>query len=155
MHSPSEDHMNAILQILRYLKFALGKRLMFSKHDHLNIDGYIDADWAGNVTDRRSTFGYFTFVGGNLVTWRSKKHKVVVLTSAEAEFRGMTKGICELIWLRKLLIELGYEPTSIMNLFCDNKAAIAIAQNPVQHDRNKHVKVDQHFILQKFEAKVI
>ena len=100
---------------------------MFSKHGHLNIDGYSDADWAGNVTDRKSTSGYFTFVGGNLVTWRSKKQNVVALSSAEAEFRGMTKGICELLWLRKLLTELGYKPTSTMNLFCDNKAAIAIA----------------------------
>ncbi|CAL8167789.1 unnamed protein product [Prunus armeniaca] len=75
--------------------------------------------------------GYFTFVGGNLVTWRSKKQNVVALSSAEAKFRGMTKGICELLWLRKLLTKLGYKPTSTMNLFCDNKAAIAIAQNSV------------------------
>ncbi|CAL9022112.1 unnamed protein product, partial [Prunus brigantina] len=68
MHSPSEDHMNSVLRILRYLKSAPGKGLMFSKHGHLNIDGYSDADWAGNVTDRKSTSGYFTFVGGNLVT---------------------------------------------------------------------------------------
>ncbi len=154
MHSPSEDHMNAVLRILRYLKSAPGKGLMFSKHGHLNIDGYSDADWAGNVTDRKSTSGYFTFVGGNLVTWRSKKQNVVALSSAEAEFRGMTKGICELLWLRKLLTELGYKPTSTMNLFCDNKAAIAIAQNPVQHDHTKHVEVDRHFIKQKLEAKV-
>ncbi|BBN68699.1 ABC-2 type transporter family protein [Prunus dulcis] len=154
MHSPSEDHMNAVLQILRYLKSAPGKGLMFSKHGHLNIDGYSDADWAGNVTDRKSTSGYFTFVGGNLVTWRSKKQNVVALSSAEAEFRGMTKGICELLWLRKLLTELGYKPISTMNLFCDNKAAIAIAQNPVQHDRTKHVEVHRHFIKQKLEAKL-
>ncbi|CAL8092463.1 unnamed protein product [Prunus armeniaca] len=111
-------------------------------------------DWAGNVTDRKSTSGYFTFVGGNLVIWRSKKQNVVALSSAEAEFRGMTKGICELLWLRKLLTELGYKPTSTMNLFCDNKAAITIAQNPVQHDRTKQVEVDRHFIKQKLEAKV-
>ncbi|BBH02936.1 aldose 1-epimerase family protein [Prunus dulcis] len=152
MHSPSEDHMNAVLQILRYLKSTPGKGLMFSKHGHLNIDGYLDADWAGNVTDRKSTSGYFTFVEGNLVTW-SKKQNVVALSSAEAEFRGMTKGICELLWLRKLLTELGYKPTSTMNLFCDNKAAIAIVQNLVQHDRTKHVEVDRHFIKQKLEAK--
>ncbi|BBH02325.1 NB-ARC domain-containing disease resistance protein, partial [Prunus dulcis] len=92
-------------------------------------------NWAGNVTDRKSTSAYFTFVG-------------------EPEFKGMTKGICELLWLRKLLTELGYKPTSTMNLFCDNKAAIAIAQNPVQHDLTKHVEVDRHFIKQKLEAKL-
>ncbi|BBG97847.1 aldose 1-epimerase family protein [Prunus dulcis] len=144
MHSPSEDHMNAVLRILRYLKSAPRKGLMFSKHGHLNIDGYLDADWAGNVTDRKSASSYFTFVGGNLVTWRSKKQNVVALSSAEAEFRGMTKGICELLWLRKLLTELGYKPTSTMNLFCDNKAAIAIAQNPVQHDSITYVDYANH-----------
>ncbi|XP_059654695.1 uncharacterized mitochondrial protein AtMg00810-like [Cornus florida] len=68
MHNPNDDHMNALLQILRHLKFSLGKGLMFRKYNHLNIDGYMDADWAGSIIDRKSTSGYFTFVGGNLVT---------------------------------------------------------------------------------------
>ncbi|CAL9028751.1 unnamed protein product [Prunus brigantina] len=80
---------------------------------------------------------------------------VVALSSAEAEFRGMTKGICELIWLKRLLTELGYRPTFGMNLFCDNKAAIAIAHNPIQHNRTKHVEVDRNYIKQKLKAKVI
>ena len=131
MHCPSLDHMNTVVRILRYLKSSPGKGLMFRKHNHLNIDGYTDADWAGSTTDRRSTSGYFTFVGGNVVTWRSKKQKVVALSSAEAEFRGMVKGLCELLWLKRLLEEIGYSFESPMNLFCDNKAAIEIAHNPV------------------------
>ena len=86
MHNPSEDHMGAVIRILRYLKSSLGKGLLFSKNAHLDIEGYTDADWARNILDRKSTSGYFTFVGGNLVTWRSKKQKVVALSSAEAEF---------------------------------------------------------------------
>ncbi|KAK3007336.1 hypothetical protein RJ639_016752 [Escallonia herrerae] len=113
------------------------------------------ADWAGNATDRRSTSGYFIFVGGNLVTWRSKKQNVVALSSAEAEFRGMAKGLCELLWLKGLLAEIGYSSKSSMNMFCDNKLAIQIAENPVQHDRTKHVEVDRHFIKEKLEAKII
>lgn len=155
MHNPSEEHTNAVTRILRYLKASPGKGLMFRKNNHLNIDGYTDADWAGNITDRKSTSGYFTFVGGNLVAWRSKKQKVVALSSAEAEFCGMTKGLCELLWLRELLREIGYSPESTMRLFCDNKAAIAIAQNPVQHDRTKHVEIDQHFIREKLDAKIV
>lgn len=155
MHCPSEDHMDAVTRILRYLKASPGKGLMFSKNNHLNIDGYTDADWAGDTHDRKSTSGYFTFVGGNLVSWRSKKQKVVALSSAEAEFRGMSKGLCELLWLRRLLTEIGFPPNVEMNLFCDNKAAIDIAHNPVQHDRTKHVEVDRHFIKQNLEDKVI
>ncbi|KAL6337839.1 hypothetical protein AAG906_002304 [Vitis piasezkii] len=155
MHCPSEDHMDAVIRILRYLKSFPGKGLMFSKNNHLNIEGYTDADWAGNISNRKSTSGYFTFVGGNLVTWRSKKQKVVALSSVEAEFRGMVKGICELIWLKRLLTEIGFAPSSEMDLFCDNKAAIDIAHNPVQHDRTKHVEVDRNFIKQNLEEKVI
>jgi len=70
MHCPSKDHMDAVG---RYLKSASERGLMFSKNCHLDIEGYTDADWAGNLFDRKSRSGYFTFVGGNLVTWRSKK----------------------------------------------------------------------------------
>ena len=73
MHSPSEEHMNAIIRILRYLKSSPGKGILFTKGDSLDINGYTYADWAGSIQDRRSTSAYFTFVGGNLVTWRSKK----------------------------------------------------------------------------------
>ncbi|BBN67221.1 transposable element gene, partial [Prunus dulcis] len=93
MHSPSEDHMGAVIRILRYLKVTLGKGLMFCKYGDTDVEGYKDADWAGSVTDRRSTSGTFTFVGGNLVTWRSKKQKVVFRSSAEAEYRGMAPDV--------------------------------------------------------------
>ena len=123
--------MDAVIRILRYIKSSLGKGLMFSKNNHLDIEGYTDADWAENISDKKSTSGSFTFIGGNLVIWRSKKQKLVALSSAEAEFRGMVKGICELLWLKRLLTEIGFAPSSEMDLFCDNKAAIDIAHNPV------------------------
>ncbi|KAL6312571.1 hypothetical protein AAG906_005967 [Vitis piasezkii] len=82
----------------------LRKGILFAKNvDHQSIEVYTDADWAGAMDDRRSTSGYFTFVGGNLVTWKSKKQNVVARSSAEAEFRGMTLGLCEALWLRLLL----------------------------------------------------
>ncbi|CAL8157464.1 unnamed protein product [Prunus armeniaca] len=153
MHSPSEDHMGAVMRILRYLKVTPGKRLMFCKNGHTDVEGYTDVDWAGSVTNRRSMSGYFTFVGGNLVTWRSKKQKVVSRSSAE--YRGMAQGVCELLWLRRLLRDLGFGPQKPMDLYCDNKAAIAIAHNPMQHDRTKHVEVDRHFVKEKLDAEII
>lgn len=80
---------------------------------------------------------------------------MVALSSAEAEFRGMAKGLCELLWLRKLMSELGFPPRSEIKLFCDNKAAIDISHNPVQHDRTKHIEVDRHFIKQNLDAKIV
>nr|GFB00943.1 putative copia-type protein [Tanacetum cinerariifolium] len=114
-----------------------------------------DADWAGDKGNRRSTSGYFSLVGGNLVTWRSKKQKVVSLSSAEAEFRGISKGLAEALWIRKLVSEIGFPPRGSTQIMCDNKAAIQILENHVQHDRTKHIEVDRHFIKEKLEAGII
>ncbi|XP_020419495.1 uncharacterized protein LOC109949168 [Prunus persica] len=130
MHSPKVSHRNAVDWILRYLKSTSEKGLMFSKNGDLEVVGYTDADWAGSISDRRSTSSYFTFVGGNLVTWWSKKQNVVSRSSAEAEYRGMAHGVCELLWIKRLLTELGFKPEKPMELHCDNKAAIDIAHNP-------------------------
>ncbi|KAK3029571.1 hypothetical protein RJ639_038460 [Escallonia herrerae] len=156
MHNPGEQHMNAVLRILRYLKSAPGQGILFTKNeDHQSVDVYTDADWAGAVDDRRSTSGYFTFVGGNLVTWRSKKQNVVARSSAEAEFRGIALGVCEALWLRLLLQDLGCVSKQPIKLYCDNKAACDIAHNPVQHDRTKHVEIDRFFIKEKLDEKIV
>ncbi|CAL2257550.1 unnamed protein product [Prunus armeniaca] len=130
MHSPSEDHMATVMHILNYLKSAPGR-------------------------DRRSTSGYFTFVGGNLVTWRSKKQNVVSRSSAESEYKGIAQGVCEILWLRWLLAEIGFRPNAATKLHCENQSAFEIANNLVQHDRTKHVEVDRHFIKEKLEHKLI
>ena len=155
MHCPYEDHLEAAYRILRYLKSCPGKGLLFKKGENRTIEAFTDADWAGSVTDRKSTSGYCTYVWGNLVTWRSKKQNVVARSSAEAEFRSMANGICEILWIRRLLKELKLETSLPMKLFGDNKAAISIAHNPVQHDRTKHIEVDRHFIKENLEAGVI
>ena len=90
-----------------------------------------------------------------MVTWRSKKQSVVARSSAEAEYRAMAQGVCELLWLQKLLEELRLSEKKKLSLYCDNKAAISIARNPVQHDRTKHVEIDRHFIKEKVTGGVL
>ena len=85
-------------RIRRYLNKTLRKGLFFKKCQNRSIKVYIDADWVGSITNKRSTAGYYTFVWGNLVTWRSKKQGVVARSSAEAEFRAMALSIYEIIW---------------------------------------------------------
>ncbi|XP_047953669.1 secreted RxLR effector protein 161-like [Salvia hispanica] len=131
MHSPQDEHWEAALRVVRYLKGTAGHGVLFWKNGHLDIHGYTDVDWAGNLVDRRSTGRYFTFIGGNLVTWRSKKQKVVALSSAEAEFRGIKSGLTEILWLRRLMKELNMELQKTCKLLCDNKAAISISENSV------------------------
>eukprot|EP00253_Pinus_taeda_P025042 PITA_25042 len=123
MHSPSEEHMNVVIRILRYLKSSPRKGILFTK-------------------------------GKNLVTSQSKIQEVVARSSAKAEYRGMAKAICELLWIKNLLRDLHMKQVGPMKLYCDNKAACDIAHNPIQHDRTKHVEVDRHFIKDKLEAKL-
>ncbi|XP_071695060.1 secreted RxLR effector protein 161-like [Rutidosis leptorrhynchoides] len=95
MHQPQVHHMKAVMRIIRYLKKTTGNGVVFKKNGHLEAQVYTDASWAGEKGDRRLTSGFFTIVGGNLVAWKSKKQKVVSLSSAESEFRGIAKGVVE------------------------------------------------------------
>ncbi|RVW48959.1 Retrovirus-related Pol polyprotein from transposon RE1 [Vitis vinifera] len=99
--------------------------------------------------------GYCSFVWGNLVTWRSKKQSVVARSSAEAEYRALAQGICEGIWIKRVLSELGQTSSSPILMMCDNQAAISIAKNPVHHDRTKHVEIDRHFITEKVTSETV
>jgi hypothetical protein len=106
MHEPRSGHLDIVHRILRYLKGTTGKGLWFAKSGHLEVDGYSDSDWAGCRDDRRPTSGYCVFVGGNLMSWRSKKRTAVSRSTAEAEYIALSKGVCEMLWVKHLLSEL-------------------------------------------------
>ena len=155
MHNPSSEHMQAVKRILNYLKATPGKGILFTPGDDLKIQGYVDADYGGSLVDRRSTTGYCVFLGGNLVSWRSKKQGVVARSSAEAEFRAMALGVCELLWLQIVLEDLKILIQKPIELLCDNQSAISIAHNPVQHDQTKHIEIDRHFLKEKLDLGIL
>ncbi|XP_043697456.1 uncharacterized mitochondrial protein AtMg00810-like, partial [Telopea speciosissima] len=103
MLNSHSSHLEAAYRILRYLKSSFGKGVLYSSHSHLRVEAYTDVDWH----DRRSTSRYYTYVGGNLTTWRSKKQAMVARSSVIAEFRTIAQGICELLCLKGLLQDLG------------------------------------------------
>ena len=103
MHAPLEDHIEVVMRILRYLKATSSKGLLFSINNHMCVEAYIDVDWGGSMINKRSTSRYYTFVGSNLVTWRSKKQLLVARSSVEAEFRTIALGIYEHMWIKSLL----------------------------------------------------
>ncbi|XP_020262584.1 uncharacterized protein LOC109838556 [Asparagus officinalis] len=150
MHKPRELHWTAAVRILAYVKSCPEKRLLYKKHEHLHIFVFSDAGYAGDIGDRKSTFGFCTFIGGNLVIWRSKKQS---RSSAEAEYRAIAHTACEMIWLQKLLTKLSF--TGPMPMHCDNQSAIYIAKNPVFHERIKHIEVDCNFVRDVWGKKAI
>ena len=139
MHDPREPHLQAAYRVLHYLKGNSGKGILFKKNNTLALEAYTDANYAGSLVDRRSTTGYRTFLGGNLVTWRSKKQNVIARSSAEAKFRVIAQVLCELLWLKIILDDLRIKWDGPMKLYCDNKSAINIAHNPIQHNRTKQI----------------
>ena len=152
LQSPCDSHWDAVIRILRYIKSTPGQGVLYENRGHIQVIGYTDADWAGSPTDRRSTSGYCVFIGGNLISWKSKKQHVVARSSVEAEYRAMALTTCELIWLRHLLQELRFGKDEQMKLICDNQAALHIASNPIFHERTKHIEVDCHFIREKIAS---
>ena len=155
MSEPHEVHLRAAYRILSYLKYTVGQGLLFTREGGLSLEAYTDSDWAGSVIDRRSTSGYCTFLGGSLVTWRSKKQKEVSLSSAEAELRALKRGVSECRWLKHLLEDIGSYDGLGIRLFCDNQSALAIVKNPVQHDRTKHMALNRHYLSENIDREVI
>src|SRR6266508_282176 len=151
MHNPRSGHLEAAYMILRYLKGSRGKGLWFRRNKHMNVVGFCDANWASCPDDRRSTSGYCVFVGGNLVSWRSKKQQVVSRSTTETEYRAMAVSLSEILWIKNVLSELKLIVATPIQLWCDNRSAINIANNHVQHDKTKHVKIDRFLIKERLD----
>lgn len=94
-------------------------------------------------------------MGGNVVTRRIKKQSVVSGSSAESENRAMAQGVCEFLWLQRILEELKLLREDKVVLYCDKKVAINIIQNSVQHDQTRHIGIDRHFIKEKLTDGVL
>src|SRR6185436_7532480 len=102
MHDPRESHLAALKRLLRYVRGSF----VLHRSPTSELVVYTDADWAGCPDTRRSTSDYAVFLGGNLVSWSSKRQPVVSRSSAEAEYRADANGVAEASWLRQLLAEL-------------------------------------------------
>jgi hypothetical protein len=108
--------------------------------------GYCDSDLASDIDMRKSTTGALFFLGKSLVSCQSLKQRVVALSSCEADYIAATTAATQAIWMARLLGELlGREP-EVVELKVDNKSALALARNPVFHERCKHIDLRYHFI---------
>jgi hypothetical protein len=107
--------------------------LFYEASTELQVHGYIDVDWAGTISDRRSTSGFMFSFGSAAITWSSKKQLTVALLSIEAEYRGGAMAACEVAWLRKLLGDLGLHVDRQVVIYCDNLSNIQLVRNLVFH----------------------
>ncbi|XP_058010210.1 uncharacterized mitochondrial protein AtMg00810-like [Hevea brasiliensis] len=152
MQNPHQLHWDAATHVLKYLKSCLGKGLFFPSENSFHLTAYCDADWASCVDIRKSVTGFCVFLGRALISWKSKKQSTVSRSSAEAEYRSMASTVSELQWLSYLLQTFQLQIFLPIPLYCDNKATIHIASNPVFHERTKHTDIDCHVVRDQMLA---
>ena len=141
MVEPRRVHWMAAKHVLRYLRGTMEYGLDYRRGDGVSLIGYTDLDWTGSAVDRKSTSRCCFSLGSIVVSWFSRKQKSVALSSVEAEYMAASQVSCEAIWLRKLLVGLfglQLQPTVI---YYDNQSCIKLSENPVFHDRSKHIKI--------------
>lgn len=144
-------------RILRYVKGTLKLRLIYEKVDYKSlITGYVDADWASNELDRKSTTGYlFKVFDKSTISWNTKRQNSVATSSTESEYMALFEAIKEACWLKSLLSSIKLEIKEPILIYEDNNGCIAIANNPTDHKRSKHIDVKYHFSREKVEQKEV
>nr|GEW64433.1 hypothetical protein [Tanacetum cinerariifolium] len=115
---------------------------------------FLDADHAGCQDTRRSTSGSAQFLGNKLVSWSSKKQKSTTISTTKAEYIAMSGYYTQILWMRSQLTDYGFDFNKIP-LYCDNRRAIALCCNNVQHSRSKHIDIRHHFIREQVERGVV
>lgn len=125
--------------------------LFLSNAPTYDLKAYCDTDWASCPDSRKSVSGYLVLLGDCPISWKFKKQETVSLSSAEAEYRSIRKVVGELVWLRRLLIELTIPCSDATPVFCDSQVAAHIARNSVFHERTKHIEIDCHFVRDKLQ----
>eukprot|EP00253_Pinus_taeda_P003735 PITA_03735 len=142
---PHHSHWIGAKNLLIYLRGTITHGLRYTAGD-VRLHGHTDADWAGSVVDQKSTSGCCFSLDSASISWMSRKQKSVALSTTEAEYIDVSMASCEAVWLRKLFSELfGYILDTTV-VFCDNQSGIRLSENPVFHDRSKHIDIRYHFI---------
>jgi len=156
---PGSVHMQAAKRVLRYLKGTKDLGLRFTRPSDGSLNqlwGYVDSDWAGCADTRKSTTGYALMLNGAVVAWKSKRQNVVALSSAEAEFMAASSLVQEVIYIRKLLTNLGFPQVSATEVGEDNRTCIAWSEGSVGgSDRAKHIDLRAHFVHAAVQDKIV
>ncbi|KAH6556110.1 hypothetical protein KP509_1Z204600 [Ceratopteris richardii] len=157
MHNPSLSHWYSLKRCIRYLKHTKHHGIRFTRsfsHDPpLELLGWSDSDWGGEIDTRKSTASGVFMLAGGAVAWFSKKQTSVALSSAEAEFVALALTAKEGVWLQTLLKELLPSQPISLKIMCDNQSCIQLASNPKHSEKTKHVDLKYHYIRELVEQK--
>ena len=149
--NPLEHHWQLALRAVSYLvntkdlKLVLGGRLK-------SLETYVDSDWGGDLTTRRSTTGYISYLHGSPIAWCSRRQATVAASTMEAEYVACAEATLDVIWLRGLLDALGIVQDDPTVIHIDNQAAIKLSDNPGNHARSKHIDIKHHLVRERITS---
>jgi hypothetical protein len=132
--------------VLRYICGTVYYGLDYQRGDVVCLVGYTDSYWEGCVSEKKSTYGCCFILDSSVVSWFSRKKKSVALSSTESKYMDVSQASFETLWLCKLLVGLVGVQLRPTLIYCDNQSCIKISENPVFHDRSKHIDIHYHFI---------
>ncbi|GJQ99410.1 retrovirus-related pol polyprotein from transposon TNT 1-94 [Tanacetum coccineum] len=152
--SPTKKHLEALKRVFRYLKGTINWGLWYLKNTAMTLTAYADADHAGCQDTRRSTPGSAQFLRDKLVSWSSKKQKSTAISTTDTEYIAMSGCCAQILWMILQLTDYGFAFNNIP-LYCDNRSAIALCCNNVQHSLSKHIDIRHHFIRERVKKGVV
>jgi len=144
-----QDHWNAAIRVLRYLKGTRSLNLTLGGEQHPKLFGYSDSDYANCLDTSRSVGGYCFSLGSGIISWSSRKQRTVTDSSCYAKYIALHDAAHEVIFLRQLLLEIGYAQNKPTTLHCDNDAASQLAKDQVWHSHIKHIRIKFHYIREQ------
>ena len=145
MSKPGPEHWVGVKRVLRYVKGTINYGLKFVASEDFVLKGYSDADWAGDIGERKSSSGFVFCLGNATISWKSKKQSVVALSTAEAEYIALCAATQEAVWLRRLLKDMHMEQVGSTLILEDNTGAISLSKNPKGHERSKHIDIKFYY----------
>jgi hypothetical protein len=151
---PDQQHVNAILRILGYLKKNMTFGLWFRKMDdndklELNITAYADSSFADDRESRKSTYGFVIFINGNIVFWKSGLSAIVTQSCAETEYIAICQCAKEMSFLANLATSIGLPVRKPMKIYSDSESAIAIAKGKTLSSKSKHIELRYYYVRDK------
>lgn len=152
MQRPTDQHMQALHRLLRYLSGTSKMGLTIHKDSPLTLHAYSDADWARDRDDYISTTAYIVYLGRNAISWTSRKQRTRARSSTEAEYRAVANATAEILWVKNLFKELATKISLAPVVYCDNAGATYVSANPVFHSKMKHLALDYHFVRENVQS---
>ena len=149
MQDPGRIHWEAAKRVLRYVQQTKRLGLQFKRQKSTEIVGFCDSDWGGDLDTRRSTTGYVFLLGGGAFSWCSKRQGGSALSSCEAEYTAAAQAAMEVAWQRSFLEELGLGKREPIVIGCDSQSALNLIDNPVYHERSKHIGIKFHYVREQ------